>query len=109
MRQLRVDEQPRCRRKGWSFRFLWKPGDAEGPANSRRAAEHLRRQFDKTGELGCPAGQNDATPRLGRERRGGKPVADHFQNFLDARLDDAHQLGARNEMGRAAIVVLDRG
>ena len=56
----------------------------------------------------APPVRIDAGTRLGRERRRRQAVADHFENFLDPRLDDAHQTRTRHELRRLAVVVADR-
>ena len=54
----------------------------------------------KSGELAGAAGEDHAAARLGRERRRGEPVTHHFEDFLDARLDDVHERRAGDELRR---------
>ena len=54
------------------------------------------------------AGQDDAAARLGGEGRRREPVAHHFQNLLDARLDDVHERRAGHELRLLALVFADR-
>ena len=49
-----------------------------------------------------------APARLRSKRRIGQAVAHHFKNLLDARLDDPHERGARNELRRFSLIILDR-
>src|SRR5262249_57709020 len=63
-------------------------------------------------EAGAPAGAvgREAAPaRLGGERGSREPVANHFEDLLDARPDNADQLRARDELGRLVLVAIDRG
>src|ERR1700692_2140384 len=46
--------------------------------------------------------------RLGGERRRREPVADCFEYFLDAGLDDAYERGTRNKLRRFPLIVPDR-
>ena len=91
MRRLRIDQQAGGDREGRPLGRLRQPGDAERPADADRPVEDARGELRQAGELAGAAGQDDARARLGRERRSREAVAHHFQNFLDARLDDAHQ------------------
>ena len=84
------------------------PGNAERAADADRPVENARGKLRQSGELARAAGEDGAGARLGRERRGRETVADHFENFLDPRLDDAHQTRARHELRRLAVVVVDR-
>ena len=75
----------------------------------RTGRPRMRRgELGQAGELAGAAGEDDASARLRRERRGREAVAHHFENFFDARLDDAHELRARHELRRLALVVADR-
>src|SRR5262249_15832373 len=106
---LRVDEQSRRRRKRWPLGFFRQPGNAERAADANRATEDLRGELDQAGELAGAAGQDDAPARLRGERRSREPVANHFEDLLDARPDNADQLRARDELGRLVLVAIDRG
>src|SRR4051812_42451612 len=108
MHRLRIDEQTRRHRKGRSFGFLRQPRNAERPADAHRPAENLPGQLYQSGELTGAAGENHPAARLGRERRVRQPVTNHFQNFFDPRLDDAHKGRARDELRRFAVVVVAR-
>src|SRR6185312_14005325 len=108
MCRLRIDQQSRRDGECRSLRFLGQPADAERPADPHRSAENARGELRKPGELACAARQHHASTRLGRERRDREPVAHHFEDLLDARLDDAGELCPRNEMRSLALVVVDR-
>src|SRR5262245_4267107 len=76
--------------------LLRKSSDAKRPADPHRTAQNFSRKPGQTSELTAAAGQHHASAWLGREWRRRKLVANHFEDFLDARLDDAHELGARD-------------
>src|SRR6185312_10546688 len=66
-----------------------------------------RGKIGEARKLAGAAGEHHASARLRGKRRGGKPVAHHFQDFLDPRLDDAHKRLARDELRRLALIVAD--
>ena len=68
----------------------------------------LRGKLRQSGELAGAAGEDRAGARLGRERRSREAVSHHFENFLDPRLDDAHQTRTGYKLRRLAVVVVDR-
>ena len=105
---MRVDQQPRCDGKRRSLRFLGQPADAERAADPHRTAENLRGEPGEPVELARPAGEHHASARLGRERRCRQAIAHQLQYLLDARLDDAHEVRARDELRRLPLVVVDR-
>src|SRR3984885_9385399 len=108
MRRLRIDQKSggdgECRALG----RVRQSGNAERPADSNRPAEHARGQIRQAGELAGAAREDDAAARLGREGRSCQPVAHHFQNFFDARLDDADQRRPRDELRGLALVLACR-
>src|SRR4029077_20238357 len=108
VRGLRVDQQAGrdCKRR--PFRRFRQARDAERPADAHRTAENMRGEFRQSGHLTGTAGDDDAPARFGREGRGFEPVADHFQNSLDARLDEILERGAGHELRVIALVLADR-
>src|SRR5579883_3321201 len=108
MRYLRIDQKAGRGGEGRALGFLRQSGDPEWPANADRPIEDASGEIGKPAELTCPAGEDDVSVRHRRKRRGREPVADHFQDFLDARLDDVDQRGARNKLRRIAIVMAHR-
>src|SRR5262245_43339738 len=94
MCHLGIDQQSRRDGECRSLRLFRKPGNSERPPDPHRAAEDLSRQPGKPRELARAAGQHHAPARLGRERRRRQAVADPFQDLLDPRLDDRHEIGA---------------
>ena len=99
--------QPQRRRPGpWPL-----PASPEMPSGRPMRTgrfEDAGGKLRQSGQLACAAGQNRAGARLVRERRSRQAVSDHFENLLDPRLDDAHQTRTRHELGRLAVVVIDR-
>src|SRR5579883_1853468 len=108
MRRLWINQETGSDRKGRALDHIGRSRNAERPADADLPAENPRRQIRQSGELAAAAGQNDMAARIGRQRAIGKPIAYHFQNFLDARLDDAHQCGARHQLRLVALVVAQR-
>ncbi len=108
MRGLRIYQQPGRYCEGRAFGRVRQPGDAERPPDAHRPAENAGGEFGQSGHLTGAAGEDDAAARLGGERRRREPVAHHFQNFLDARLDDVNDRRARHELRLLAFVVPDR-
>src|SRR5262245_27641899 len=103
VRRLRVHQKTRRDGEGRSLGGVWQPGNAERQADADRTIEDIGGKLRQTRELAGAAGEDDAGARLRREWRFGEPVAQHLQDFLDARLDDAHQIGARYELRRLAL------
>src|SRR4051812_49780431 len=103
VRRLRIDEQARRGRKGGTFCFLGKTCDPERATDAHRPSKDLRREFDHAGELAGATSQDHAPARLGGKWRRLETVAHHFEDFLDARLDDTHELGARDELRAVAL------
>src|SRR5262249_34112198 len=57
MSGLRIDEQPRRRRKGRPLGFLRQSGDTERTPDAHRPSQHLRGEFDQSIELARTACQ----------------------------------------------------
>src|SRR5262245_7727605 len=108
MRHLGVDQEPGRDRECRTFGSLGQSRDAERPAHAHPARENARGGLGQPRELARAAGQHHARTRIRRKRRGGEPVAHHFQNFLDAGADDAHEGGAGDDVRRLALVLADR-
>ena len=109
MRRLRVDQAgppPPRRPAPWPL-----PASRRAPAGGRYARDACRMRAARSAMpvswLAPPVSTTRAA-RLGRERRRGETVAHHFQDFLDPRLDDAHQRRPRDELRRLALVISDR-
>jgi len=107
MRRLGIHEQACRHREGRPLRGFGQPRKPQRPADTHRTLQDARREIGDAGELTAAAGQNDSPPRLRRERRSDETVAHHFQNFFDARLDDARERRTRNELRRLALVIAE--
>src|SRR5581483_7884919 len=108
MGRLWVHKQSGRNRKGRTLCRFRQTGQAERAANSYRPPQDAGGEIGEPGELARPASQHHAPARLGRERRSSKAVAHHLQDLLDPWTDDAHERGARDELRRLTLVVLDR-
>src|SRR5258708_1659293 len=98
MRRLRVDQQPRRDGECRPLRFLRQSGNAERSPEPHRAAQNLRGKLGHAGELARPAGKHHAPARLGCERPSRQAIADHFQYFFHAWLDDAGEALTLHQM-----------
>src|SRR5262249_11704166 len=81
---------------------------AEGTRDPHRTTEDARSELRQTRELTGTAGQHYAPTRLGRKRGSSEPVAHHFQDLFDPRLDDANQSAARNDLPWLEVVSPER-
>src|SRR6476660_970650 len=81
--ELRIDQKSGGRREGRSAGRFAQASDAERAADAHLTAENVAGEIGKPGELAGAAHQNDASPWVRGEWRGGKPVAHHFQDLLD--------------------------
>src|SRR5271169_784137 len=108
MRRLRINEETARHGKSRAFGGVRRAGNAERAPDAHLAAENARGQIRQPGELAGAAGEDDMAPPVGAERRGRQPVADHFQYFFDARLDDVDQRGAGYQLRLLALVVAQR-
>src|SRR5262249_39314192 len=103
MRRLRIDQQPRGGGEGRPFGGVGQTRDAERTADPDRAAEDAGSELRQADQLAGAAGEDHATTRLGSKPRPGEPVADHFGNLLDTRLDDSGQDRTRDELWRLTL------
>src|SRR6185437_1043752 len=90
---LRVDQQAGRRREGSGLGLVGKAAEAERTADTHRPVEDLGGELRDTGELRGAAAEHDAGLRLRREGGILEPVAHHFENLLDAVLDDVRNRG----------------
>src|SRR5579862_4774507 len=108
MRGLRINKESCRDSEGRTLGGVRQSGNAKRPSDAYRPAENASGKIGQSGELARAAGQDDAAALLRREGGRGKPVAHHFKDFFDPRLDDRHQRRARDELGLFALVVVDR-
>ena len=107
MRHLRVHQQAGGGGKSGALGFLRQAGNAERAADPDRSIEDASGQIGEAAELARASGQDHMPARLNGERRGREPVADHLDDFLDARLDDADERGAGNKLWSLPLIVPD--
>src|SRR5215470_6993804 len=108
MRHLGIDQKTRGGGESRGLGGVGQSGNAQWPPDPHGTTEHAGGQFRQTSELARTTGENDSPARLGGKRRGGEPIAHHFQDFLHPRLDDAGENGTRHELGRLTLVATDR-
>src|SRR5215475_10245118 len=108
MCRLRIDQQSRRNGECRSLRFVGQSGNAERSPDPHLPAEYLRCELRKAGKLARSAGEHHASAWLGPKRRGCQAIAHHLQDLFDARLDDARDLRARDEMRCLALVIVHR-
>src|SRR5262249_13259507 len=106
MRRLRVDEQARCDRKGRAPSRLRRAGNAEWTSEPHRTSNHPGRQFRQAVELAGAPSQDHMPPPIGHNRTCSQAVTHHFENFLNARFDDAHQRRVRYKLRLLALVLV---
>src|SRR5688572_23357692 len=87
MSVLRIDQQPGRHRERGALGLAGQPAEAERPADPDRAVEDTGGEFNRAGQLGSPAAQDNPRPRLCRKRGIREPVPDHFKNLLGAMPD----------------------
>src|SRR3984893_8082319 len=107
MRDLRIDQQAGGGGESRPLGFLRQSGNAERAADTDRPIEDTGGQIGETVQLARASGQDYAPARLRRKRRGRESVADHFEYFLDAGLDDANERGTGNKLRRLPVIVPD--
>src|SRR5580700_2875611 len=105
---LRIDQKADGGGESRPFRGLRQPLDPERPADPHLLRENAARGVDEAGELAAPAGEHVAAP-LRRETGLLQAVAHQFQDLLDARLEDAHELSARHMGLLGSVLGFDCG
>src|SRR6185437_14795068 len=91
MGRLGIDQEAGRDREGCALRVLRQSADAERTADPHRPPEDAGGKLRKSRQLARAAGEHDTRAWLGGERRAGKAIAHHFEDFLDARLDDSRE------------------
>ena len=76
---------------------------ADGRSKSA-ATKHLRCEIGHAAQQAAAAREDDTATRFGGERRRHQPIARHFEDFLDAGLDDLGQCRPRHELRRLLLI-----
>src|SRR4051812_219020 len=107
MSVLRIDQQAGRHRERGALGLAGQPAEAERTADPDRPVENPGGEFDRPGQLGRPAAQDNPRPRFCRKGGIREPVPDHFKNLLGAMPDDIRDRGARDDL--RSIVFLPCG
>src|SRR5258708_11977024 len=107
MRKLRIAQKRRRHRESRSPGDFRQPGNAERTTDATRTPKDAGCKLGKSGELTRPSREHQAAARFRGKRRERETVANHLEDLLGARLDDARELGPRHETWPITVLAAD--